>query len=91
MVLAVVASEIIPSIAFLWVLPKQDNSFDEPSLLSLVVRAASCVSAQGYSAIPEDTQQAGAAAAASVTGTESIQYQITAEIEVGKKEQFANV
>ena len=37
----ILCSEVLPSVAFLYVMPKLDNSFDEPSLLSLVVRATS--------------------------------------------------
>ena len=40
-ILALACSEIIPSLAFLFLTPKTDTSFEEPSLLSIVVNAAS--------------------------------------------------
>ena len=40
----VLVSEVLPSMGFLFLIPKQDNAYDEPSLLSIVVRATSLLS-----------------------------------------------
>lgn len=50
-------SEVVPSIAFLYLMPKLENSFDEPSLLSMVVRATSPYSTrpEGYGLVGGDS------------------------------------
>lgn len=40
----ILVSEVLPSMGFLFLIPKQDNTYEEPSLLSIVVRATSLLS-----------------------------------------------